>query len=93
MQQLLEMYQGADFIKAQALTYRAFSFYQLVQLYADRYDIGGANTHLGIPLVTEPTQKGQARSTVADVYAQINTDLDEAIAFFTSSTYNHGQCI
>jgi hypothetical protein len=75
-----------QFIKAQALAYRAFSFYQLVQLYADRYDIGGANTHLGIPLVIVPTQVGLARSTVAEVYTQINKDLDDAIALFTSST-------
>jgi hypothetical protein len=33
-----------------------------------------------------PTQVGKARSTVAQVYAQINTDLDDAIALFTSST-------
>lgn len=77
-----------DFIKANALTYRAFSFYQLVQLYADRYDIGGANTHLGIPIYTEPTQTGKARSTVAEVYAQINSDLDAAITLFTGSAYN-----
>jgi hypothetical protein len=77
-----------DFIKGNALTYRAFSFYQLVQLYADRYDIGGANTHLGIPIYTEPTQTGKARSTVAEVYAQINSDLDAAITLFTNSTYS-----
>ncbi len=75
-------------IKAQALTYRAFSFYQLVQLYADRYDVGGANGQLGIPLVIEPTQVGLARSTVAAVYTQINKDLDDAIALFTLSTTN-----
>ena len=71
-------------IKGQALTYRAFSFYQLVQLYADRYDIGGANTHLGIPIPTAPTQEGQARATVAKVYEQINSDLDAAIAAFAA---------
>jgi hypothetical protein len=73
-------------IKAQALTYRAFSFFQLVQLYADRYAIGSSNTQLGIPLVIEPTQVGLARSTVEEVYSQINKDLDDAIALFTSST-------
>jgi starch-binding outer membrane protein, SusD/RagB family len=69
-------------IKAQALAYRAFSFYQLVQCYADRYEIGGANSHLGIPLVLVPTQVGLPRSTVAEVYAQINSDIDAAIAEF-----------
>ena len=76
-----------QFIKGNALTYRAFSFYQLVQLYAKRYEQGGANTHPGIPIYTEPTQDGKARSSVADVYTQINKDLDDAIALFTASTY------
>jgi hypothetical protein len=75
-----------QFIKAQALAYRAFSYYQLVQLYADRYVIGGTNTHPGIPVYIEPTQIGLPRSTVAEVYTQINKDLDEAITLFTSST-------
>jgi hypothetical protein len=73
-------------IKAQCLTYRAFSFFQMVQLYADRYDIGGTNNQPGIPLVLEPTQVGQVRATVAEVYTQINKDLDDAIALFTAST-------
>lgn len=72
-------------IKAQALTYRAHSLYQLVQLYANRYVQGGANEHLGVPLVLEPTQTGLARSTVAQVYAQINSDIDAAIAAFSAA--------
>ncbi len=80
----------ANSIKGQALTYRAFSFYQLVQLYADRYDIGGANSHLGIPLPLEPTQEGLPRSTVAQVYAQINKDLDDAIATFGAGAAARG---
>ena len=50
-----------QFIKAQALTYRALSFYQLVQLYADRYNIGATNSQLGIPLVLQPTKVGLPR--------------------------------
>jgi starch-binding outer membrane protein, SusD/RagB family len=73
-------------IKGQALTYRAHSMYQLVQLYANRYVQGGANDHLGIPIMLEPSQEGKARSTVAQVYTQINTDLDAAIVAFTAAT-------
>jgi starch-binding outer membrane protein, SusD/RagB family len=73
-------------IKGQALTYRAYSLYEMVQLYADRYVPGGSNTHLGIPLPLVPTQEGLPRSTVAEVYAQINTDLDAAIAAFGAAT-------
>jgi hypothetical protein len=74
-----------QFIKANCLTYRALSFFQLVQLYADRYQIGATNTQLGIPLVIAPTQEGLPRSTVEEVYTQINADLDEAISLFTAS--------
>ena len=72
-------------IKGQALTYRAFSFYQLVQCYAKRYEQGGANTHPGIPLMLQASQTGQARASVAEVYTQINADLDAAIAAFTAA--------
>jgi len=73
-------------IKGQALTYRAHSLYNLVQLYADRYVPGGANTHLGVPLPLVPTQDALPRATVAEVYAQINSDLDAAIAAFGAAS-------
>ena len=66
-------------IKGQALAYRAFSYYMLVQLFGKRYEQGVSNTQLGVPLVLEATQAGLARATVEEVYAQINNDLDEAI--------------
>jgi hypothetical protein len=75
-----------QFIKGQCLTYRAFSFYQLIQLYAERYNVGATNSQLGIPIYTEPTQVGNPRSSVEEVYLQINKDLDDAIALFTAST-------
>jgi hypothetical protein len=76
----------ANNVKAQALVYRAYSHFQVVQLYADRYVPGGANSHLGIPIMTEPSQEGKARSTVAQVYTQIKKDLDDAITLFGQST-------
>ncbi|TRX61719.1 RagB/SusD family nutrient uptake outer membrane protein [Fulvivirga sp. M361] len=66
----------------QALAYRAFAHFRMVQLYGERYDPSGANEQLGIPLViTKSTNasEGQPRATVAAVYTQINEDLDEAI--------------
>lgn len=74
-----------DNIKAQCLFYRAYSNYYLVQIWADAYVIGGANTAPGVPIYTEPTSEGKARSTVAEVYAQIKSDLDASIALFESS--------
>ncbi len=69
-------------IKAQALVYRAFSHYQLVQFYASRYVPGGPNSQLGVPIMIAQTQEGKERATVAQVYTQILADLDAAIAAF-----------
>lgn len=66
-------------IKGQALTYRAFAHYQLVQLYGDRYIKGSVNNQLGVPLKVTTTELNQPRATVEEVYTQINKDLDDAI--------------
>jgi hypothetical protein len=65
-------------ILGQALTYRAWSYFNLVQLYGKRFVKGGANDGLGVPLVLTNTTEPQARSTVAEVYTQINKDLTAA---------------
>lgn len=67
-------------IMGQALTYRAWAYFNLVQLYAQRYDYPNKNnSQLGVVLRTTQSVTPQARATVEEVYAQINTDLDEAI--------------
>ncbi|MEI7831258.1 MAG: RagB/SusD family nutrient uptake outer membrane protein [Prolixibacteraceae bacterium] len=66
-------------IKGQALAYRAWAHFMLVQLFADRYVPGGANSHLGVPYMEKVTYEGQARNTVAEVYTKINADLASAI--------------
>lgn len=74
-------------IKAQALTYRAFSHYMLVQLYADRYNFEtGTNTQLGVPIKLVPDAEPLARATVAQVYTQVKKDLTDAIALFANSS-------
>ncbi len=72
-------------IKGQALTYRAYSFYQLVQLYASRYIIDGTNSQLGIPIPLVASQEGLARSTVEQVYTQIFKDINDAITAFEAA--------
>lgn len=69
-----------DEIKGQALAYRAWAHFNLVQLFAERYQAGGNNGQLGVPLVLEPITEGGARNTVEEVYTQVNADLDAAIA-------------
>jgi len=65
-------------IKGQALTYRAWAYFQMVQLFGERYMAGGNNSGLAVPLVLVPTTEPTPRNTVEEVYAQINADLDEA---------------
>ncbi len=73
-------------IKGEALGLRAFSYFNLVQLYGKRYD-GAAkpNSQLGVPLVLTPTTEGLPRATVEDIYTQINKDLADAAGLLTSA--------
>lgn len=72
-----------DIIKAQALTYRAFSYFQMVQLFGERYDAQSDNSTLGMSLILSSTDaEAVPRSTVAQTYQQINSDLDDAIELF-----------
>lgn len=73
-----------DEIKGQALAYRAWAHFNLVQLFGERYKSGGGNSQLGVPIVLEPITEGGARNTVEEVYASVNTDLDAAIGLLTA---------
>lgn len=62
-------------IKGEALFYRAFSFWQLSQLYCKPYS-GNAKTDLGIPLrTTVVLETPSTRATVQETYDQIIGDL------------------
>ena len=74
------------FIKGQAHAYRAWAYYQMIQLFGKRYVKGGDNSSLGLPLILEKTVGAVARNTVEAVYTQINKDLDEAISLFGAAT-------
>jgi hypothetical protein len=81
--------QGPDaekqYIKAQALTYRAYSFMMLAQLYCLRWSDSNNGAELGLILRLEPSDEEMPRSTLAETYTQIYDDLTEAIALFTGS--------
>lgn len=70
-------------IKGQAYAYRAWSYFQMVQLFGVRFDKNDANSTLGMSLVLEPTTGAKPRSTVAETYNQINNDIDQAISLLT----------
>jgi len=69
--------------KAEALTLRAISYFSLLQLYAQPYNKNaGASPGLPLRLIAYKTGEGNdmARSTVAQVYTQILSDLNTAEA-------------
>lgn len=62
----------------QALAIRAYSHFYLVQLFQNTYK--GHEGALGVPVYTSnETLEGKPRSTVAEVYDQIQSDLNAAI--------------
>lgn len=77
--------QERDFIKAQALTYRAYSYMMLVQIFGNRWSDSNNGTTEAVVLRIEPGSDGLPLSTLAKVYTQIYTDLDKAIGLFNSS--------
>ncbi|WP_292008708.1 RagB/SusD family nutrient uptake outer membrane protein [Chryseobacterium sp.] len=63
----------------EAYAFRAFSYYMLVQIYGKRYVANTTNTQLGVPIRLVADESPMARNTVEEVYAQINSDIDEAL--------------
>jgi len=70
-------------LKAQALTLRAYSYFQLVRLFQHTYS--GHKNAPGVPVYTTATTEGKPRSTVAQVYSRITADLQEAVRLFEES--------
>lgn len=75
-------------IVAQAYTYRAYAYLSLVQHYAKGYIIGTPTSDPGVPLVfvSEPPFASAPRSTVQEVYDQIELDINTAIGFFEEAS-------
>lgn len=74
-------------LKGEALVHRAFFNLQLVNIYGKAYDPATSETDLGIPMFTEATVEAPVfRSTVAEVYELIESDLLEAITLGLPAT-------
>lgn len=74
-------------LKGEALTMRAWSYFNLVQIYAKRYDASAVpNSQLGLSLPLSANDTKLPRATVEEVYTQINKDLSDAIAAFGSAS-------
>lgn len=77
-----------EYFRAQAYTYRAFCYFNLAQMY--QFSFSKNPEALCVPILTEENMteaaaNGCPRATVREVYAQINSDLTEAIRLFTHS--------
>lgn len=75
------------YVLGQAYAVRAYSYFQLAQWFARTYK--GHENEPCAPIYTEPTSKetqGQPRSTVADVYKQIDSDIEKALSLLEGTT-------
>lgn len=76
-----------NFYLGQGLTARAFSYFNLVQLY--QFNYVGNESQPAVPIVTDENSEeladlgGAPRSTVQEVYDLILRDLDDAIGYLT----------
>ena len=68
-------------IAGQAYTYRAYAYLALVQHFARGYLIGNPSTDPGVPLLfsSESPFTSAPRSTVQEIYDQIESDLDACV--------------
>lgn len=73
-------------IKGEALAYRGWAHFMLVQLYAKRYDATSKpNSQAGVPIMVDNVIEGLPRASVEDVYTQIIKDLDESMSNLTGA--------
>ncbi|MDE5420700.1 RagB/SusD family nutrient uptake outer membrane protein [Ancylomarina sp. DW003] len=72
-------------VRGQAYAYRAFLHHRLVCLWGKNPQYTDESVELGVPimLVTAAPYEGQARETVANVYAQCESDIQNAITLLT----------
>lgn len=73
-----------DYIIAQAKALRAFSYFNLVQIFGERYQNGVVNDQLGVPIKKGSNEKEiLPRNTVEEVYDFILEDLHQAKGLLT----------
>ncbi|MFI5452180.1 RagB/SusD family nutrient uptake outer membrane protein [Pedobacter sp. UC225_61] len=74
-------------LRGSALFYRAFAFWQIAQLYAKPYIASTASQDLGIPIrLSSDINDESERGTVAQTYARITQDLQEAITLLPNTS-------
>jgi hypothetical protein len=79
-----------QFIKAQALTFRAHAFTMLAEMYIYRWSETNNGAGKGLVLRLDTSTGDMPLSTAGETYAQIYADLDEAISLYTQSGLDRG---
>ncbi|SFT12736.1 SusD family protein [Zhouia amylolytica] len=75
-----------DFVKGEAYFIRAFSYFNLLNLYGQPYNSSSADVALGIPVRDNiGVEEVYSRNTVNECYSQIEADLMSAIELITMS--------
>jgi len=78
-----------DALVGEALTARALAHFDLVRLYGQTYNFTSGATHAGVPIILVFDQNNEpTRNTVAEVYAQVESDLEAAIGFLDNDGPN-----
>lgn len=81
-----------NLLKGSALFYRAWTFYQLAQIFCLPFDENSAHTDLGIPIRLESDiGLPSSRATVAETYQRIFSDLATAVELLPASNQNKTQ--
>lgn len=73
-------------LKAEGLTMRAWAYFNLVQIYGKRYAAGATNSQPGVSMPLSAKDVKLPRSTVEEVYTQINKDLGDAMTLFATAS-------
>ena len=78
------------FYKAQALTFRAYAFTMLMEIYSVRWKDSNSGAADGIVLRLDESTEGMPVSSAAQCYTQIYADCDEAVRLFQESGIDRG---
>ena len=77
--------EDVGYVIGQAYAIRAYSYFMLAQIFARNYNFSSDPC---VPIYNGPTMTtttGQPRSSVSEVYAQIDSDIDKAIEMLSKS--------
>jgi len=77
----------ADHIVGEAYAMRGQVYFDMVRIFAQHYTFTPGASHLGVPIVLEFDQFSEpSRNTVAEVYAQVISDMNQALTLITDDT-------